>query len=375
MNKRSVWGGAKSVKSALRSNIHFRTRLRFVNVPAGDWNFRIMSDTKKVEIASYLIAAAALYAVLEIGMLAALLPGLLIFHVVTSISPLFFRLGLNHDAGRTIALAVPLIIVTVLVVFGILEIIDLVTGPDSFVELMHRMAEVVGTSREYLPTWAQEYLPTNITEIEAAGAKWLRENAGQLGVFGQNAGRVIFHVVIGMIVGGLVAFYSGTQNPALGPLARAIEDRTEFLSNAFRNIVFSQIRISALNTFLTSIYLAVVLPLLGIQLPLLKTMIAVTFIAGLLPVVGNLISNTVIVIVSLSVSPLVAAGSLAFLVVIHKLEYFFNARIIGTRIKARAWELLAAMLVMEAWFGVPGLIAAPIYYAYLKDELKARGLI
>jgi predicted PurR-regulated permease PerM len=115
--------------------------------------------------------------------------------------------------------------------------------------------------------------------------------------------------------------------------------------------------------------------MLGIQLPLLKTMIAVTFIAGLLPVVGNLISNTVIVIVSLSVGPLVAAGSLSFLVVIHKLEYFVNARIIGTRIKARAWELLAAMLVMEAWFGIPGLIAAPIYYAYLKDELKARGLI
>lgn len=334
-----------------------------------------MSDTAKIEIASYLIAAAALYAVLQIGMLAALLPGLLIFHVVHLISPLFYRLGLNHDTGRTIALAVPLLIVTVAVAFGILEIIAMVAGPDSFIALMHRMAEVVGTSRAYLPAWLQEYMPTNITEIEAAGAKWLRENAGQLGTFSQSAGRMVFHIVIGMIVGGLVAFYSGTQNPALGPLARALEDRAEFLSNAFRNIVFSQIRISALNTFLTAIYLAVVLPLLGVHLPLLKTMIAVTFIAGLLPVLGNLISNTVIVIVSLSVSPLVAAGSLTFLVVIHKLEYFVNARIIGTRIRARAWELLAAMLVMEAWFGVAGLIAAPIYYAYLKDELKARGLI
>jgi predicted PurR-regulated permease PerM len=52
-----------------------------------------------------------------------------------------------------------------------------------------------------------------------------------------------------------------------------------------------------------------------------------------------------------------------------------NARIIGTRIKAWAWELLLAMLVMEAWFGVPGLIAAPIYYAYVKDELMMRKLI
>ena len=68
-------------------------------------------------------------------------------------------------------------------------------------------------------------------------------------------------------------------------------------------------------------------------------------------------------------------ASLAFLIVIHKLEYFLNARFVGTRIEARAWELLLAMLLMEAAFGVAGLIAAPIYYAYLKDELVAAGLV
>ena len=99
------------------------------------------------------------------------------------------------------------------------------------------------------------------------------------------------------------------------------------------------------------------------------------FSAGLLPVIGNLISNSVIVIVSLSHSIYAAFGALAFLVVIHKLEYFVNARIVGTQIRARAWELLIAMLTMEAAFGIAGVVAAPIYYAYLKDELKTRGLI
>jgi len=33
------------------------------------------------------------------------------------------------------------------------------------------------------------------------------------------------------------------------------------------------------------------------------------------------------------------------------------------------------MLVMEAAFGITGLIAAPIYYAYLKDELAAAGWV
>ncbi|HTH39701.1 MAG TPA: hypothetical protein VL968_02850, partial [Rhodocyclaceae bacterium] len=68
-------------------------------------------------------------------------------------------------------------------------------------------------------------------------------------------------------------------------------------------------------------------------------------------------------------------GSLLFLVLIHKLEYFLNARIVGGQINARAWELLLAMVLMEAAFGLPGVVAAPVYYAYLKDELKARGLV
>ena len=96
----------------------------------------------------------------------------------------------------------------------------------------------------------------------------------------------------------------------------------------------------------------------------------VTFIVGLLPVIGNLISNTIIVAMALSV---IRSGrrsrSLVFLIVIHKLEYFLNARIIGGQIEARAWELLIAMLVMEAAFGLPGVIAAPIFYAYIKREL------
>ena len=160
-----------------------------------------------------------------------------------------------------------------------------------------------------------------------------------------------------------------------GPLVRALTNRARRLGGAFRCVVFAQVRISALNAVLTGLYLLVLVPWTGTHLPLAKTMVAVTFITGLLPVIGNLISNTVIVVVSLSVSPLLAAASLVFLIVIHKLEYFVNARVMGGRIQARAWELLIAMLAMEAVFGLPGLVAAPIYYAYLKRELAAEKLI
>jgi len=118
-----------------------------------------------------------------------------------------------------------------------------------------------------------------------------------------------------------------------------------------------------------------VLPILGVHVPLAKTLVVLTFVIGLLPVIGNLLSNTAITIAALSVSLGVGIAALAFLIVIHKLEYFLNARIVGTQIHARAWELLIAMLVMEAAFGLAGVIAAPIYYAYLKSELEAKGLV
>jgi predicted PurR-regulated permease PerM len=67
--------------------------------------------------------------------------------------------------------------------------------------------------------------------------------------------------------------------------------------------------------------------------------------------------------------------SLVFLIVIHKLEYFVNARVMGGPIQARAWELLLAMLIMDAIFGVAGIVADPIYYACAKKELGAHNLI
>ena len=118
-----------------------------------------------------------------------------------------------------------------------------------------------------------------------------------------------------------------------------------------------------------------VLPLCGIHLPLTKTLIVLTFLLGLLPVIGNLMSNTLITIVALSLSIWVAVAALGYLIVIHKVEYFLNARIVGGQISAKSWELLLAMLVFEAAFGLSGVVAGPIYYAYLKSELKLGGMV
>jgi predicted PurR-regulated permease PerM len=41
-------------------------------------------------------------------------------------------------------------------------------------------------------------------------------------------------------------------------------------------------------------------------------------------------------------------------VAVHKLKYFVNARIVGSRIGAAAWEILLAIPVFEVAFGPAG---------------------
>lgn len=336
----------------------------------------LLQTISKPQIASYILAIVALVGALQLGLLSALLAGLLVYSLVHMAAPLLGRMGVSNGLTRTLALAILALIFILLVVIGVMRGMVLLTdGSEGIVSLFQKMAEIIDTAQLHLPAWARDYFPSNLEELETFAAAWLRNHAGQLQLVGRDIGVLLIRIILGMVIGGLIALTSVSPTKKPGPLAVALTERAALLSNAFRNIVFSQLRISALNTFFTGIFLSVVLPAFGIHLPLVKTMIAVTFLVGLLPVIGNLISNTVIVIVALSVSFGAAVGSLAFLIIIHKLEYFMNAKIIGSRIKAAAWELLLAMIVFEAWYGIAGLVAAPIYYAYLKDELKLRGLI
>jgi len=266
-------------------------------------------------------------------------------------------------------------VIALIGLFGVFTSSLLRESNESIPALINRMAEIIEHSREQMPMWLSDYMPADAEALRRVLVEWLRANASVFQVAGTDLGRVLAHILIGMVIGALLSLETAASTGPGSPLSDAIAGRALRLNNAFRRVVFAQVRISAINTALTALYLAVVLPLFGIHLPFTKTLIVLTFVIGLLPIIGNLTSNTVIFIVSLSDSLTVAMGSLTYLILIHKLEYFLNARIIGVQIQAKAWEILLALLVLEAAFGIPGLIAAPIYYAYLKDELRATGLL
>ena len=134
---------------------------------------------------------------------------------------------------------------------------------------------------------------------------------------------------------------------------------------SFATVIGAQITISLINTALTALFV------FAIRLPYGPLVVAITFLCGLVPIVGNLVSNTVIVFIALTVSLKLAIGALVFLVVIHKLEYFLNSKIIGERIRNPVWLTLIALIIGERLMGIPGLILAPVVLNYVRvDMLK-----
>jgi predicted PurR-regulated permease PerM len=337
-----------------------------------------MSDIKKLsptELASFLLAGAALLLILHSGLLAALYSGLLVYALVHLIAPALSSRMSNQKAKLTSVAVLGSVIVLLLTLVLWFPLAFFLSDDGSYPVLVKKMADLIELSRNQIPEWIADYLPESAEALQQTLTAWMREHAGQAKHIGEQTGRTVAHVIIGMVIGAMAALYDTTRIHHFKPLAAAMHKRVVNLHQAFRQIVFAQVQIAAINAVFTGVFLLLILPMAGIQLPFVKTMILVTFVAGLLPVIGNLISNTVIVVISLSHSLSTAGLALLFLVTIHKLEYFLNAKIVGTKINARAWELLSAMLVMEALFGIAGVIAAPVFYAYIKSELSHAELV
>ena len=145
-------------------------------------------------------------------------------------------------------------------------------------------------------------------------------------------------------------------------VARELAIRFETFYRSFATVIGAQITISTINTLLTAVFLV------WTGFPYAPVIIGLTFLCGLLPIIGNILSNTLIVGVGFTISPNMALFALLFLIVIHKLEYFLNSKIIGDRIKNPMWLTLLGLVLGEKLMGIPGMILAPVVLHYLKVE-------
>lgn len=243
-----------------------------------------------------------------------------------------------------------------------------------FNQALHAFPNIAAMAIPAIIKFAKEHnLELPFTDLESLKAVALDTVMEQAKYFGRSAGVVGKQAVLFII--GLVVAVSLFLRPQLdidrgqrtsenfySALCQEIEARFRSLYESFTRVMGAQITISTLNTGMTSIFIT------WIALPYAGLVIAVTFFCGLLPIIGNLISNTVIVSIAFTVSPKLGVAALLFLVILHKLEYFLNSKIIGGRIRNPMWLTLLALVVGERVMGIPGMILAPVVLDYLRTE-------
>jgi len=330
------------------------------------------------EIAAYVILTAALAFIMFQHLVPAVVTGLALYLILDRLA-LSFRKRFG-SASRTVAMLLVTLIGASVIVGGIALSVSFIRHhADNVPAMMTKMAEILKSTRAWLGGFGEDIIPEVLIDAEnlkAGVVDWLTEHAEAIKHAGSWFSLGLIHAIMGVLLAILVFFRHVTKHgETRGPLAHCLVEKVDRFAHAFSRIATAQIKISAVNTTLTGIYLLVVLPLFGRHIPFATTIVIVTFVCGLIPVLGNLISNTVIVILSLGVSFGTSVASLVFLIVIHKLEYLINSRIVGGETDSQAWEILMAILIGETAFGVSGVVMAPIIYAFVKRELRERGLV
>lgn len=307
----------------------------------------------KLQLLAALVAALATYAIFEWAQR----------HLCRWLPPAWAR-------AASVALT---LVVLAAAGWGIVQAFELLWGAEGLARLMRLLADTLDRLRAFLPPDMGAGLPVTADELQHVLAHWLRQHARELQHWGNETVRLLVDLLVGSAIGLLIAFWD--HPPPRSHWQALARERLAILSTGFNNVVAAQVRIAALNAALTGIFLVGALPLAGYPLPFARTLVVFTFGMGLVPIVGNLISNAAIVMVGLSVSPGVGIACLVFLIVIHKLEYFLNAHFVGSRTSIAPYVVLAAMLVGEAAFGPAGLLAAPIFAAWLARELQDAKLV
>ncbi len=214
---------------------------------------------------------------------------------------------------------------------------------------------------------------TDYANVQANALAFVRDikNVGKYGGYAEALLRHLVAFIIGVVVA-ISLFLNTRVEPDADPetgrdnlysqtfLEVVARFRTFYQS--FKTVMGAQIIISLINALLTATFL------IWNQFPYAAVLAGLTFLLGLLPIVGNLMSNTLIVSVGFTITPQMAFFALVFLVVIHKLEYFLNSKIIGDRIKNPMWLTLLGLLIGEKLMGIPGMILAPVVLHYIKVE-------
>jgi predicted PurR-regulated permease PerM len=311
--------------------------------------------------ASYALFALALFVVARFSLGACVLAGLVSYMIMDMTERRLRRGGAGPRAARWAALAVFAVLAVALswifVAFVRVGVARLPVLLDTVLPRLTALSDRFGLE---LPV-------DNALELRDLVVAEAKDNFSSVSKTSGLLTRGFFQVLVGVFA---AAMRFLTPEEAGGGLNLFDAVREEFSARvrlfvrSFELVVGAQVAISSINTVLTAIFLY------AMGFPFKTFLILTTFVCGMVPIAGNVVSNAAIVTAGLTHSVHLATFGLVYLVVIHKLEYILNSRIVGGSIDTPMWMTLLGLVVGEAMMGVPGVLLAPALLHYARAELR-----
>lgn len=208
----------------------------------------------------------------------------------------------------------------------------------------------------------------NLHEFRVVTIEALKENARSVTRASGLLTKGFFQIVVGIFIAILCFFSEHPRNfkPTLfDEVRKEFNARVSVFMLGFEKILGAQVFISLINTAVTAVFL------LAVGMPYLLFLTLATFIFGIIPILGNIATNTIIVCTALTISPRLAVFALLFLVLSHKAQYILSGKIMGAYIDSPVWVILLGLLIGEAVIGLPGMLLAPAIIHYLREEMQA----
>jgi len=229
-----------------------------------------------------------------------------------------------------------------------------------------RIARTISEARDTLPTriaalrehpWylkLEELLPDSEKLAQAA-----EHYAADVAHSAAEVGHAFVYAIIGLVLA-IVCFLEYEELQAFrgrlvtGSLMATLARWLEHTAEAVSLTIQLQFIVAACNTVLT----LPVLMLLGV--PHLPALMGLIFISSLIPVVGNLISGAVLMIMAYQVKGWLGVGLfLALTFVLHKIEsYYLNPRLTARHVPLPGFVLILSLLAWEHLLGFTGLFVS-----------------
>ena len=160
-----------------------------------------------------MLVGLALLAVLWLHLLPALLAGLLVYELVHLTAPLWQR-HLSNERARVVAVSALAVLVVGLVTAAVTWLVVYLRGEGHLTRLLQKMAQIINQARATLPASVTENLPDNADELREAAVRWLESHARGLQTAGEDFGRALAHILIGLVVGGIVSLTDVRPTPS-----------------------------------------------------------------------------------------------------------------------------------------------------------------